>query len=241
MQELLSIASNTIKLKWNDHKKEKLHKLQNGLGSCSALVLVYAGYSHSEVRSKQLRKVEWESRKAFCYGLNCVPPQIPMLRSYCPVPHNVTLFGDKVFTKVIKLKWENQDDPILISVCWYNKNTRGTSLVVQWLGLWASNAGGMGSIPGWGTKIPHAARRGQKKITRDRVAYTINIYFLLVLGSPRSRRSESGDWVWWGPIFQFINGHVLTVSLYGRRGEGALWGLFYKGTNPIYEGSTFKI
>ena len=31
-----------------------------------------------------------------------------------------------------------------------------TSLVVQWLGLWASSAGGMGLIPGWGTKIPHA-------------------------------------------------------------------------------------
>ena len=28
-------------------------------------------------------------------------------------------------------------------------------LVVQWLGLHISNAGGMGFIPGWGTKIPH--------------------------------------------------------------------------------------
>ena len=27
-------------------------------------------------------------------------------------------------------------------------------LVVQWLGLHTSNAGGMGFIPGWGTKIP---------------------------------------------------------------------------------------
>ena len=26
----------------------------------------------------------------------------------------------------------------------------------QWLRLQASNAGGAGSIPGWGTKIPHA-------------------------------------------------------------------------------------
>ena len=32
----------------------------------------------------------------------------------------------------------------------------GTSLVVQWLRLHASSAGGAGSIPGWGTKIPHA-------------------------------------------------------------------------------------
>jgi len=29
----------------------------------------------------------------------------------------------------------------------------GTSLVVQWLRLHASNAGGVGSIPGWGIKI----------------------------------------------------------------------------------------
>ena len=35
------------------------------------------------------------------------------------------------------------------------KNKR-TSLVVQWLRLCASGAGGMGLIPGWGTKIPHA-------------------------------------------------------------------------------------
>ena len=31
----------------------------------------------------------------------------------------------------------------------------GTSLVVQWLRLRASIAGGTGSIPDWGTKIPH--------------------------------------------------------------------------------------
>ena len=31
-----------------------------------------------------------------------------------------------------------------------------TSLAVQWLRLHASAAGGVGSIPGWGTKIPHA-------------------------------------------------------------------------------------
>ena len=35
--------------------------------------------------------------------------------------------------------------------------------MVQWLRLHASTAGGMGSIPGQGTKIPHALRHGQKK------------------------------------------------------------------------------
>ena len=39
-----------------------------------------------------------------------------------------------------------------------------TSLAVQWLRLGASNAGGMGSIPGWGTKIPHAVSWPKKKV-----------------------------------------------------------------------------
>ena len=44
----------------------------------------------------------------------------------------------------------------------YNSHIIGNSLAVQWLGLRASTAGGMGSIPGWGTKIPQAPRHGQK-------------------------------------------------------------------------------
>ena len=40
---------------------------------------------------------------------------------------------------------------------------KGNSLAVQWLGLCALTAEGLGSIPGWGTKIPHAAQRDQKK------------------------------------------------------------------------------
>ncbi|XP_033257416.1 uncharacterized protein C19orf44 homolog isoform X2 [Orcinus orca] len=46
---------------------------------------------------------------------------------------------------------------------WKKTGCPGTSLAVQWLRLCASNAGGVGSIPGWGTKIPHAARCGQEK------------------------------------------------------------------------------
>ena len=38
----------------------------------------------------------------------------------------------------------------------FKVNSSGTSLVVQWLRLHASNAGGDGLIPGWGIKIPHA-------------------------------------------------------------------------------------
>ena len=37
--------------------------------------------------------------------------------------------------------------------------------MVQWLGLQASNAGDAGSIPGRGTKIPHATQRGKTTTT----------------------------------------------------------------------------
>ena len=40
---------------------------------------------------------------------------------------------------------------------------------VQWLRLYASTAGGAGSVPGQGTKILHAAQRGQKKDRRGKV------------------------------------------------------------------------
>ena len=40
--------------------------------------------------------------------------------------------------------------------------TGGTSLTVQWLRLHASTPGSMGSIPGQGTKIPHAIWHTQK-------------------------------------------------------------------------------
>ena len=39
----------------------------------------------------------------------------------------------------------------------------GNSLAVQWLGVSALTAGGLCSIPGWGTKIPQAVWYGQKK------------------------------------------------------------------------------
>ena len=41
--------------------------------------------------------------------------------------------------------------------------SQGTSLVVQWVRLGASTTGGTSSIPGQGTKIPHAMWQGQKK------------------------------------------------------------------------------
>ncbi|XP_029074698.1 CBP80/20-dependent translation initiation factor isoform X2 [Monodon monoceros] len=47
--------------------------------------------------------------------------------------------------------------------CAFRKQSKGNPLAVQWLGLRASSAEDTGSIPGRGTKILQAARRGQKK------------------------------------------------------------------------------
>ena len=46
---------------------------------------------------------------------------------------------------------------------WIKKIYIGTSLVAQWLRFCASTIGGVGLIPGQGTKIPHATWCGQKK------------------------------------------------------------------------------
>ena len=53
--------------------------------------------------------------------------------------------------------------------------TTGTSLVVHWLRLCAPTAGGTGSIPGRGTKILHAAQRGQTKIKKKKIELLHNI------------------------------------------------------------------
>ena len=43
-----------------------------------------------------------------------------------------------------------------------NSEKSDFSLVIQWLWLCASHPGGLGSIPDWGTNIPHAMEHGQK-------------------------------------------------------------------------------
>ena len=42
--------------------------------------------------------------------------------------------------------------------------------MVQWLGFCTPNAGGPGSIPGQGTKIPRAMWRGKKKKKEKKIA-----------------------------------------------------------------------
>ena len=47
------------------------------------------------------------------------------------------------------------------------KKERGTSLAVQWLRLQASTAGGIDSIPSWGTKILFAVPLKKKEIVQS--------------------------------------------------------------------------
>ena len=50
---------------------------------------------------------------------------------------------------------------------WSRKGLLGTSLVVQWLRLWPSNAGGAGSISGQGNKVSRDCRVVQLKKKGD--------------------------------------------------------------------------
>ena len=51
----------------------------------------------------------------------------------------------------------------------------GTSLAVQWLGLRASIAGDVGSIPGWGTKVLQGAAKINKYVYFKAVFLKIGI------------------------------------------------------------------
>ena len=59
--------------------------------------------------------------------------------------------------KMIEVVKEQQIKNEFFKIIFKIKPILGTSLVVQWLKLCASNARGPSSIPGQGTKIPHLA------------------------------------------------------------------------------------
>ena len=54
----------------------------------------------------------------------------------------------------------------------------GNSLVVQWLGLQAFTAEGLGSIPVLGTKILQAAWQKKKKNHKEFISYVLNMWSL---------------------------------------------------------------
>ena len=59
--------------------------------------------------------------------------------------------------------WSIQSSPVGSQELLFKSKIVGTSLAVQWLSLRTSTAGGTGSIPSWGTKIPRVVQCGQKK------------------------------------------------------------------------------
>ena len=66
-----------------------------------------------------------------------------------------------------------------------NKNKqKKTLLAVQWLRLRASNAGGLGWITGWGTRIPHAM--GHSKQQQQQQQQQQTQLPLRAIHSPRS-------------------------------------------------------
>ena len=73
----------------------------------------------------------------------------------------------------------------------------GTSLAVQWLGLWVTNAGGKDLIPGVGTKTL-CASGGVKKINKIAYFQTFLKKKKLVVVVDREERREMGfrcNWV----------------------------------------------
>ena len=97
-------------------------------------------------------------------------PRLPLLCEG-PVSLAAAKFDGVLSRDKVKKNSENWQ---LKSECWITKRKQpfsfsflkkkhsGTSLVVQWLIFHASTAGTPGSIPGQGTKIPHATRRSRK-------------------------------------------------------------------------------
>ena len=80
--------------------------------------------------------------------------------------------------------------------------------MVQWLRFSASTAGGTSSIPGRGTKIPHAAQCSQKKKKTGGTGIGIHQKF-----SPRGGFAPSGD-----------TGQCLETFLVVKTDGGGRWG-----------------
>ena len=59
----------------------------------------------------------------------------------------------------------------VVTVFVFFKSRLGTSLSIQWLSLCAPTGAGMGSVPRWGTKIPHATWHHQKKKKKKGVVF----------------------------------------------------------------------
>ena len=66
---------------------------------------------------------------------------------------------------------------------YFTLKTWGASLVVPWLRLCTFNSEAAGSVPGQGTRIPHAMQRGQNKKTNNKNYASLAKQFVVVLCS----------------------------------------------------------
>ena len=95
------------------------------------------------------------------------------------------------------------------------KNSQGTSLTVQWLGLHVSTAADMvRSLPGWGTKIPQASQHGQKKEKKRKIP---NIWVFQILGAHHPKQ-------WWGKSLKKIQLHEISQHQGQREDLTRFWG-----------------
>ena len=81
-------------------------------------------------------------------------------------PAQCQAYSAKLSFQCISYHWSNLFSPLKQVSFQTNKQTNikhGIFLVGQWLRLHASTARDMGSIPGWGTKSPHAMWHSQIK------------------------------------------------------------------------------
>ena len=91
----------------------------------------------------------------------------------------------------------------------YKITIQGTSLAVQWLRLSASTVLDSGLIPGWGTKIPHAARCSQKNFFNHHSACDIGISLILPPSHyplTQSNNSSASSWISVSVLELYING-----------------------------------
>ena len=139
---------------------------------------------------------------------------------------------------------------------WWRFNIRasrmkwGTFLMVQWLRLWTSTAGGVGSILGWGTKTPRATWHGQtnKQKQTKKTLYSRQMSFLLSFFSLTHSLIHSLSRLWKVPCSWHCpgRGHKwcvlgLTLMVLGVQGRRVLsaegWGQVFTGLSlePVAE------
>ena len=103
-------------------------------------------------------------------GIEPVSPTSPALQDSLPLSHQGgpdSGIGQGKHKLNLGYWLISESRAVLRATKWWGhlKGTQeGTSLVAQWLRLRASNARGVGLLPGQGTKSPHATWRSQKSI-----------------------------------------------------------------------------